>query len=115
VGPDFTIGQGDTASILTDTLEDQDGNPVDISGATVAFKMRKLDATTPTVNAAASNKQNGDGTDGSKGKVSYTWGNVDTAVPGSYVGQWVVTYSSGKVQTFPNWTYISILITGKLA
>ncbi|MCZ7536283.1 MAG: hypothetical protein M5T61_10385 [Acidimicrobiia bacterium] len=66
---------------------------------------------TAKVDAAAVNEQNGDGSDGSKGDVSYAWvaGNTDTA--GLFLGSWVVTFAGGAVQTYPNGGYVLIRIT----
>lgn len=110
--PDFTIKQGDSASTFASTLTDADTNPVDIQGASVAFTMRPAAGGDPTIDAAAaSNDQNGDGTDGSKGKVSYTWQAGDTNTPGYYLADWTVTYAGGAVQAFPNAAPILIEVT----
>lgn len=109
---DFYIGQNDHGESLSDTLEDSTGAPVDISGATITLTVAPLAGGSPILNAvAASNDQNGNGSDGSKGKVHYVWQAADTAAAGLYLGRWTVTYAGGQVQSFPNGGYILIEIT----
>lgn len=102
--PDFSIKVGDTASAVYATLEDAAGDPVDIQGATVRFKMGPLNGGTLVVAANATNAQNGAGTsDGSVGDVVYTWaGTSQLATADWYRAEWEVTYSNGTVQSFPN-------------
>ena len=50
----FYIKQNDTSPIMQATLQDADGNAVDLTGSSVRFHMRPLGGTTITVDAAAS-------------------------------------------------------------
>ena len=114
--PDFFIKEGDTASIITSTLRDDDLAAVDIQGATVRFHLAPISGSgTPVLNAAAVNDQVGSGTDGSKGKVSYAWVAGNTGFAGLYLGEWEVTYAGGKVQSFPNSSYILVRIKKQVA
>jgi hypothetical protein len=90
-----TFVQGDTGPTLVATLHDQsDPNiPLDLTDATVKFQMRKADDKRYTVNATA------DIVDAVSGRVSYSWGQNDLAVPGDYESQWEVTFVDGMVQT----------------
>lgn len=108
---EFLLRQNDTASAITVTLTDEDGNPVDIAGATVTFRMTPVGGGTAKVDAAAVNDQNGDGSDGSKGDVSYAWLAADTDTAGLFLGSWVVTFAGGAVQTYPNGGYVLIRVT----
>lgn len=108
---DFYWRQGDTASDFTETLRDEDGNPVDIAGAAIHLTVTPIRGAAPIIDAAMTPLQNGDGSDGSKGQVSYTPQPGDTAEPGDYLAAIIVTYSSGQVQTFPNAGYILLTIT----
>lgn len=109
---DFTIRTGDTASTLTDTLEDSTGAAVDIESATVTFTMTPIAGGTAKVNAAAAtNLQNGNGTDGSKGNVSYAWQSADVNAEGFYLASWKVMFSGGAVQSFPNDGFILIHVS----
>lgn len=92
---DFQIGQGDTAPSISSQLT-QNGTPVNLTGASVAFRMALAQAKVTVVNRAAVI------TTPATGVVTYNWQAADTATPGSYVFQWVVTFSDGSVETFPN-------------
>lgn len=109
------VKKDDTAPHVKASLLDAAGNSVNIAGATVRFIMaRKDDHSQVVVDAAASNKQVNDGSDGSKGKVEYAWLAADTATSGSYVCEFEVAYSDGSVQTFPTKAYIEAMITDDL-
>ena len=112
---DFYIGQNDTASPLFETLEDETGAAVDIQGATINVTITPIAGGTPIVNGSANNLQVGDGSDGSRGEVSYgegahPWG-AATATAGYYLYKWEVTYGGGTLQTFPNDGYRLLQIT----
>ena len=86
--------QGDTAPAITATIAlKSDLSPVDLSGASVRFQMRKPDDRRFTVNAAATV------TNASAGAVRYAWATNDLTVPGEYVVQWEVTYADLRIQT----------------
>ncbi len=111
---DFFIKQGDLVPHLAETLEDDTFAAVDLTSANVRFKMRKIDATSLITNASANILQVGDGSDGSKGDVSYTWSAGDTDEAGLYQGEWEVTFTGGAVETFPNAGFTLIRITPEL-
>ena len=109
---DFTIRTGDTASTITDTLKDADGNAVDIQGATLTFTMTPITGGAAKVNTAAgTNLQVGTGTDGSKGKVSYAWQAADVNTDGFYLASWKVTFVDDSVQSFPNDGFILVHVS----
>ena len=83
----FYIKQNDTRPIITANLVDGNGAAVNLDGASVAFKMRKVGATAATVDSAATI------TDSSTGKVTYTWTASNTSTVGSYEGEFQVTYA----------------------
>jgi len=110
-GADYFIGQNDHGEQLADTLKDSAGNAVDISGATVKLTVAPIGGGVAVVNAVtASNDQNGDGSDGSKGKVHYVWQSADTVAAGMYLGRWTVTFGGGVVQSYPNGGYLLVEI-----
>jgi len=105
----FYIKQNDTRPILAATLIDGDGSAVNLDGATVAFKMRKVSTTVSVVDASATIA------DATNGEVTYTWSASDTATVGEYEGEFQVTYADSGIQTFPNSNYIEIEITDDIA
>lgn len=111
---EFTIRQGDTASKLSSVLRDDAGDPVDIQGATISFRMALLGGGSLKVNQNTSNDQVGNGSDGSKGKVSYTWQAADTNTPGLYVGVFRATFPGAVVQSFPNGGFVLVRVTADL-
>lgn len=99
-----SIVAGDTDPLVA-TLSDKRG-PVNLTGATV--RMFLVQATTGIGHAPF----NGDctvlqGVDSNgritnRGMVSYAWAAGQTDLAGVYRLRWRVTWSSGKVRTFPN-------------
>ena len=108
---DYYIRQGDTGITIADVLKDATGAAVNIANATVSFLLMPIHGGAPLVSAAASNDQVGDGSDGTKGNVSYTWGTVATSVTGYFLGTWIVTYQSQAVQSFPNDGFILVFLS----
>lgn len=109
---DFVIRQGDTASPLFDTLKDADGNAVDIQGADVLLNLVPVAGGPAVVSGGtATIDQVGDGSNGTKGEVSYTWHAGQTDVDGFCLGSWKVTFSDNSVQTFPNDGYILVQVS----
>lgn len=100
--PDFTIRRGDDGVPFAWTLVDAAGAAVDIEGATVAFTATPIGGGPELVDDSADNEQVGNGSDGSKGHVSYTWQSTATATPGLFLATWVVTFAGGtERETFP--------------
>ena len=105
--PDFTIRSNDTAPNAAFTLEDSSGNAVNLSGATVKFVLINYSTGVTVINASATI------VNATGGQVSYTWSATDTRTPGRYTAFWVVTFSGGQVESFPNSdTGIWLQITG---
>jgi hypothetical protein len=103
----FTIKKNDNLPVLSAVLKDGDGVEIDMTGATVVFRMRRADGTQHIykVNAAASFV-----TDGSDGAVEYEWQAGDLDTPGDYLGEFVITFGGGDVQTVPNDDYIRVKV-----
>lgn len=98
----FYIKQNDTKPSITAQLL-SDGSAVDLTGATVKFHMGS------TIDAAATI------TDAATGNVRYDWASGDTATAGTYNAEFEVTFSDGKIETFPNDEYLLIVITEEVA
>jgi len=105
----FFIKQNDTAPILQANLKDANDVAVDVTGASIAFKMRPVSSTTATINTAAAI------IDGEAGSVKYEWVGSDTATAGSYFAEFQVTFAGGRIETFPNGDYIQITILDDIA
>lgn len=105
----FFIKQNDTAPILQADLKDASNTAIDVTGATIAFKMRPVSSTTATIDRAATI------VDAEAGSVKYEWVTGDTATAGSYFAEFQVTFAGGRIETFPNGDYIQITILDDIA
>ena len=89
--PNFQIKQGSQRPAIRSTILEAIGGasptPMDLTGATVEFRMSAEIGQTPLFQSAGA-IVNPPGTDG---VVKYEWGDTDTAVPGSYYAEWVIT------------------------
>ena len=82
---DFVMGQGARYPILTATLT-EDGNALNLASAvSVEFRGRRPNGTTVFSGACTV-------TSAIDGEVSYAWGANDTAVPGIYIIEFVITW-----------------------
>jgi len=103
---DFSIKEGDLLPAIAATLDPTAG---DLSGCTVTFLMRRVDADTVKVNAAAVV------VDGPAQAVRYDWTGTDTDTAGTYDAEWQVTYPSLKTSTFPSDKYHRIAVVPDIA
>lgn len=104
----FYIKQNDTSPSLRSFLRDGDGDPIDLTGATVKFLMRPIGGTTLKINDSAVIVT------ALSGLVQYEWEVGDTDTVGSYQAEFEVTYTGGDVETFPNNGYIRVEVTDDL-
>ena len=91
----FFMKANDTSPDLQVTLKDGDDNAVDVTGATIVFSMAmgglvKVSEHSATIVTASS------------GIVKYSWAAGNTDTPGTYRAEFEVTFSNGKIETFPN-------------
>lgn len=91
----LTFVTGDTKPYLNGTITEEDDTtaPIDLTGCTVLFQMRKSDDRKFTVNSAVTVL------DAPSGSVQYQWGTNDLNTPGTYEVQFEVTFPDGKTQT----------------
>lgn len=101
---DFKIKQGNTAPTLKAVLQrlNEDGEvegPADLTGVdTVTFTMRNKATLVVQVDEGAADVVG----DPTLGEVEYEWQPGDTDIAGNYLGEFDVTYTNGKTETFPN-------------
>lgn len=105
----FYIKQNDTSPAMLATLQDADGNAINLTGASVRFHMRTIGSSQTTVDAAATVVT------AASGIVRYAWDAADTATVGSYQAEFEVTYSDASIETFPNDGYIRVEIKADIA
>jgi len=112
---DFTIKRNDLLPKLEAILKDGNNDPVDLTAATdIVFHMRFEKESTLKI-------QDGEvdiDLDPTTGKVSYEWQGgttSDTDTEGIFLGEFSVTWTGGKEQTFPSAGYINIEIYEDLA
>jgi len=110
---DWIIKQGDSQPSFADTLSFSDGTVPPLQGATVQLELRSLTdasvlSTSGTVTVVNPNS----------GDVIYSPTVADTATPGNYFAEWVVTYSLSSglgTQRFPTDGYNWVTIEPNLA
>ncbi len=92
----FYIKRDDLLPSISATLRDASG-PVDLTGATVTFRMRAYGGSgAPKVEALATI------VDAEAGEVRFDWLAGDTDTPGFYEVERRAVLASGKAMTFPN-------------
>lgn len=106
----FYIKQNDTAPALEAVLTDSQGRARSLAQAsTVKFHM-STETGNNVISGATGTIVNAD-----KGIVLYTWQSGDTSDDGSYKAEFEVEYNDGKIETFPNSSYIKVIIKSELA
>jgi hypothetical protein len=74
--------------------------------ASVTFSMRKPGATEAKVDSAAATFT---ATSGTAGRATYDWEAADVDEKGTFYGEFELTYDDGRVTTYPNEGYITIV------
>ncbi|MDB2225612.1 BppU family phage baseplate upper protein [Halorubrum ezzemoulense] len=101
----FSLAAGDTAPSIQAVLRDSAGNGVDLTDADVRFQMCQPRGGDELIDEPA------DVIDAEAGVARYNWNASDTNELGRYRAEFVVTYNSGAVETFPNVGAHDIVIT----
>lgn len=102
--PTFNIKENDTSPAILYALQP---TSVSLVGATVQFRMRSVGATAFTLIEDAVVV-----TTTVTPTVRYDWDAADTATPGFYEAEFVVTYADSTVETFPNSEFLTVNIVG---
>jgi hypothetical protein len=100
----FYIKKGDRLPALEVQLLGSDRQPLNVSTATVTFRLRAKNGTTLKASGTCS-KPNG----GADGVVRFSWGVSDTDTAGTFEGEFSCDYS-GSPQTVPSNGYVTIII-----
>lgn len=108
--PDFTVRVNDTEGEITSTLKYASGAIVNLTGATVRFRMRPIEGGALKVDAVAT--VTGLATEGN---VLYQWLAADTNTAGLYVAEWRVTFADTGIESFPNDEVMYVLVTEGLS
>ena len=98
------IKQGDTRHAIRGLLKNN-GNIVDLTGATVQFKMFSRYSKTLIDSPA---------TIETDGTVQYVFTDGETDVTGLYDAEFLVTYTDDRVETFPHEGFIKIYIESRI-
>lgn len=110
---DIALVQGDNKPDLNITIKKANGDPVDISTATINFYFRKKGSAT-VVNTSHTGCTV---TDGPNGKCTYEWDNhapitpLDLAGEGDHEGEVEITFATGDIQTVP--AIIKLFVRGE--
>jgi hypothetical protein len=100
----FYVKQNDTSPAMLATLQDADGNAIELTSASVRFHMRPVGGGAIVVDQAATVVT------ALEGLVRYNWTAADTDTVGSYQAEFEVTYADASIETFPNDGYIRVEI-----
>jgi hypothetical protein len=118
---DFYIAVDDTSDPLEVRLKSDDGSIIDLTGASVSFKMKQVGSDTTKVDADPIAEGSGSTTgivfdDASNGDVTYAWQSGDTDTAGYYNARFYVDYDGDTGsdfdadQSFPNVDYLTIKV-----
>jgi hypothetical protein len=94
------------------TIAKSGGQPLDVAGAAVEFRMRpSLLGQGPTVAAAGQVLQVGSGPSAQdRGMIGYSPAEDDVAVAGTYRVEWHVTLTDGQKPVFPSEGYDELVL-----
>jgi hypothetical protein len=96
----ITITAGDRLRLPQAVLEDSEGEPVNLEGCTVAFRMVNYHTGDVAVDDQAAIKMQTDSAPSTWGRVTYAWQAGETSTAGLYRCWWIVS-SGGLTSHFP--------------
>lgn len=100
--------QGDRLPALRMQLVDASGAPIDLTGASVVFRMRSTPGGSMVALAGVTSV-----VDAASGTVQFAWGVGDTATVGGYIAEWACTFA-GSVLTVPTNGYVTVQVVDAL-
>ena len=100
----FDIMEDDTDPAIEGICRDGRGSPVNLTGASVTFKMRLAPAGAVKIAAGVMGAVG----DATLGRQKYAWTASDMDTPGAYEAQVKVVFSNGKIRTFPPAGYVTV-------
>lgn len=120
--PDATIGQYATGPALEEVMLDPQGNPLDLSNATVTFVMAPRNRLAGAITGSAVTERidpivNEDGDVMPAWVARYAWNTGDTNISGYWDYHWIVAFPGGdtvQVPTDARRPYRSLLIIKRL-
>lgn len=86
------------------TVQDSNGNNIDLTGATIVCTMKNIDTGLLTINRASSGIYVSNQTT-NPGEFELRWSSEDTDEPGTYYIEFEITPQIGGKFTLPNRTY----------
>lgn len=111
---DFVIKEGAVQPNISATLEDDDDNAIDLTGATVRFRMSSPGSDSLSVDEQATV------TDAANGTVEYDWSSGDTDTAGHFNAEFAVDYSGGTGNSFepdefiPSGEFLDVYVNNSL-
>ena len=104
--PTFWIKRNDDNPSLDVALRDDRDRAVDLTGATIVFHMRNTADDTVKISGGSVSILSA-----TRGEVRFTFSTTNTDTAGNYEAEFQVTFVGGGVETFPNDSYIDIIIS----
>lgn len=101
----IAIKQGDTRHAIRATLKTLEGVPIDLSGATIIFKMSNRHVGTVIEREAVYEID---------GKVHFVFQGGETEIARMFDAEFEVTYTDGRVETFPHSGKIQVYIEKRI-
>lgn len=102
---EFTIRQNDTSEALSAVLNDSVNTVFSLAGCVIVFSMRSFITGLVKISRASVTIVNP-----TTRTVKYIWAAGDTSIAGEFYGEFEVTFTDGKVLTFPNGVNAGIFI-----
>lgn len=101
----LTLKQGDTRHAIRATLKTVEGETIDLTDATIQFKMSNRYKNVEIDRQATSTAD---------GSVQFVFVKGETDTPGYYDAEFQVTYADSRIETFPHTGNIKIVIESRI-